>query len=222
MHNRSWWHRENRPFTPAELLADAIVHAIGIGCSLFAGVLLLTLAQSETQPHEFIALVIYVTSLVGLLSVSLAFNIWPVTPMKMHLARFDQAAIFLFIAGTYTPFTVGVLRGPWGWALFGLVWGLALAGIAFKVLRGAARHPRLSTAAYLGLGWLFLVAAGPVWRLMPSAGLLWLLAGGLAYTIGVAFFRAEGTRYAHVVWHGFVLVGTVCHFVAVLYYGGGG
>jgi len=112
------------------------------------------------------------------------------------------------------------LQGGWGWLLFGLVWGLAAVGITFKIIGGAARYPTLSTGLYLGMGWLFLIIAGPVWRLIPSAGLLWLLAGGMAYTVGVAFFINEKVRYNHLIWHLFVLAGTACHFIAVWRYAG--
>jgi hemolysin III len=129
----------------------------------------------------------------------------------------DHGAIYLLIAGTYTPFTLGVLRGPWGWTLFGLIWALAVAGIVLKSV-GGVRHPRLSTALYLAMGWLILAAARPLWRAMPGWGLFWLAAGGVAYTAGVGFYAARRMRYAHFVWHLFVLAGTACHFVAVLRY----
>lgn len=129
----------------------------------------------------------------------------------------DHGAIYLLIAGTYTPFTLGVLRGPWGWTLLGLIWALALAGIVLKSV-GGVRLPRLSTSLYLAMGWLVLVAAKPLWQAMPASGLFWLIAGGVAYTAGVAFYVARRLRYAHFVWHLFVLAGTACHFVAVLRY----
>ncbi|MHB0922328.1 MAG: PAQR family membrane homeostasis protein TrhA, partial [Thiomonas delicata] len=122
------------------------------------------------------------------------------------------------IAGTYTPFTLGVLRGSWGWTLLGLVWALALAGLIFKLM-GGTRFPRLSTVLYLAMGWVVLIAIRPLWMHMPVAGLILLLAGGLAYTLGVVFFVLdEKVRYGHFIWHLFVLAGTVCHFFAVLLY----
>jgi hemolysin III len=151
---------------------------------------------------------------------STLYHALPSNQAKEVLLVCDHAAIFLFIAGTYTPFTLGVLRGAWGWTLFGLVWGLAVAGIAFKVIGGAVRYHRLSTGIYLGMGWLFLITAGPLWHRLPLAGLLWLLAGGVAYTVGVGFFVTERIRYNHFVWHLFVLAGTACHFVAVWRYAG--
>lgn len=129
----------------------------------------------------------------------------------------DHGAIYLLIAGTYTPFTLGVLRGPWGWTLFGLVWGLAGTGILIKSI-GGIRHPRLSTALYIAMGWMVVIAIKPLWDAMPAWGLFWLIAGGVAYTAGVAFYAAPRLRYAHFVWHLFVLTGTGCHFVAVWRY----
>ena len=133
---------------------------------------------------------------------------------KRVLRVFDHGAIFLLIAGTYTPFTLGVLRGPWGWTLFGLVWALGIAGIVSQAV-GGMRYPKLTTATYIAMGWLVIVAIKPLWQRLPLPGLLWLVAGGLAYTGGVAFYGARRVRYAHFVWHLFVLAGTACHFVAV-------
>ena len=130
----------------------------------------------------------------------------------------DHSAIYLLIAGTYTPFTLGGLRGAWGWTLFGLIWAMALAGVGLKAVAGI-RDPRLSTALYLAMGWVAVIAIEPLWQRMPGWGLFWLLAGGLAYTLGVGFFATDGRlRYGHFVWHLFVAAGTACHFIAVLYY----
>ena len=127
-------------------------------------------------------------------------------------------AIFLLIAGTYTPFTLGALRGTVGWTLFVAVWSLAILGIAFTVLGGLRR--RLSVCMYLGLGWLALIAARPLWLHVPLCGLLWLLAGGIAYTAGIVFYLAKRLAYSHFIWHLFVIAGTSCHFCAVLWYAG--
>jgi hemolysin III len=127
----------------------------------------------------------------------------------------DHSAIFLLIAGTYTPFTLGVLRGGWGWALLGLVWSLALAGVVLKAVAGAG-HPKLSLGLYLVMGWAVVIAADPLRLRMPAEGLAWLLAGGIAYTAGIAFYATERLRYGHAVWHLFVVGGTTCHVVAVL------
>ncbi len=130
----------------------------------------------------------------------------------------DHGAIYLLIAGTYTPITLGVLRGGWGWAMLGAVWTLALAGLVFKAFAGARFH-RLSTVLYLAMGWLAVIAIRPLWLHMAPAGLIWLLGGGVAYTLGVVFYVShERLRYSHFIWHLFVLTGTGCHFFAVLLY----
>ena len=136
---------------------------------------------------------------------------------RAYFGRSITEPSFLLIAGTYTPFTLGVLRGTWGWLLFGLVWSLAVVGVLLRVT-GVLRHPVLSTSLYLTMGWLALIAVRPLWLHVPPAGLLWLLAGGLSYTAGVAFFAARRLRYAHFIWHLWVLTGTGCHFFAVLWY----
>jgi hemolysin III len=136
---------------------------------------------------------------------------------KRVLQVIDHGAIFFLIAGTYTPFTLGVLRGAWGWTLFALVWALAVIGVILKAVRGV-RYPTLSLLMYLGMGWLGVVAIRPLWLGVPLSGLVWLLLGGVAYTAGAAFFTAERLGYSHLVWHGFALAGTSCHFIAVWFY----
>ena len=135
-----------------------------------------------------------------------------------HLFRMlDHSAVFLLIAGTYTPFAIGILRGPWGWTLLTIVWVLAIIGITMKFIVGP-RHSWISIALYLVMGWLAVVAAKPMLLLVPLPGILWILAGGIAYTSGLAFFAAPRLRYGHFIWHLFVIVGTTCHFFAVLWY----
>lgn len=129
----------------------------------------------------------------------------------------DHMAIYVLIAGTYTPFALGPLRGVFGWTLFGLVWGLALLGVLFKMF-ARFRFPYLSTAIYVGMGWLAVFIIRPLAAHLPMEGLAWLVAGGVAYTAGTAFYHWERMRYSHLVWHLFVLAGTACHFVAVLRY----
>ena len=129
----------------------------------------------------------------------------------------DHGAIFLLIAGTYTPFTLGIMRGPWGWTLFGLVWALAVFGLTTKAIFGA-HHRWLTVPLYLVMGWLAVIAAPQILFRLPLPALIWLLAGGFAYTAGVLCFRAHAIRYSHFAWHLFVIAGTVCHFFAVLWY----
>ncbi len=156
-------------------------------------------------------------TVVTLYLASTLYHALPSHEAKRVFRMIDHGAVFLLIAGTYTPFTLGVLRGVWGWTLFGLVWSLALIGIVLTFV-GGLRFLRLSTGLYLGMGWLLLIAIRPLWQRVPTAGLLWLLAGGIAYTVGVGFLAAKRMRYSHFVWHLLVLAGSSCHFIAVLRY----
>ena len=209
-----------RPQSPGEEIANSLSHGIGLAAALVGASFLIVAAIQQGSASFIVGASVFAATMVLLYLASTLYHALPQSRAKDVLLVCDHAAIFLLIAGTYTPFTLGVLRGAWGWTLFGLVWGLAVAGIAFKVIGGAVRYPRLSTGIYLGMGWLFLITAGPLWHRLPLAGLLWLLAGGVAYTVGVGFFVAEKVRYSHLVWHLFVLAGTACHFVAVLRYAG--
>jgi len=148
---------------------------------------------------------------------STLYHALPAPKAKRVFRVLDHAAIFLLIAGTYTPFTLGVLSGGWGWTLFGLVWSLAIAGVLLESL-GNFRFPKLSLALYVAMGWLVVIAIKPMWLLMPRWGLFWLAAGGLAYTGGVAFYAAKRLRHHHLIWHLCVIAGTACHVVAVLRY----
>jgi len=132
----------------------------------------------------------------------------------------EHGAIYVLIAGTYTPFTLGVLRGPWGWTLLLVIWSLAIAGVTLDSVSGLA-HPVLSTSVYVAMGWFIVIAARPLWLHLPRPGLVLLAAGGVAYTAGVAFYAAKRLRYAHFVWHLCVLAGTACHTLAVLWYAAG-
>jgi hemolysin III len=149
---------------------------------------------------------------------SCMYHAFPASKVKRLFQIFDHAAIFLLIAGTYTPFTLTILQGAWGWTLFGVVWGLAILGVVLKSIR-TGKTGKLSLALYVGMGWLALVAIEPLVTNMPAVGLWWLLAGGLMYTAGVIFFWLDHRiRYGHFIWHLFVLAGTACHVVAILGY----
>lgn len=160
---------------------------------------------------------VFAVTIVLLYLASTLYHALPGSAAKRVFRALDYGAVFLLIAGTYTPFTLGALRGAWGWTLLGLIWTLAVLGVLFTAV-GGVRYPRLSTGLYLGMGWLILIAIRPLWLHVPLAGLLWLLAGGLAYTVGVGFLMAREMRYGHFVWHLFVLAGSTCHFIAVLSY----
>lgn len=171
-------------------------------------------------PHGAASIVgvsIFAATMAVLYLTSTLYHAFPHSRAKRMFRVVDHGAIFLLIAGTYTPFTLGILRGAWGWALFGTVWGLALVGVLFKVV-GGVRYPIASTAIYVAMGWLVVVAIQPLWQRMPQAGLMWLVAGGVAYTGGVAFYAMKRVRYSHFLWHLCVLTGTTCHFFAVMGY----
>jgi len=207
-----------RPQSWGEEIANTLSHGAGLVAALVGASFLIATAVQRGNASFIVGASIFAGTMVLLYLASTLYHAWPANRAKGVFMVCDHAAIFLFIAGTYTPFTLGILRGGWGWALFGIVWSLAATGIAFKVIGGAQRFPRLSTGVYLGMGWVVVIAVVPLWHLMPPAGLWWLLAGGLAYTVGVGFFAAERIRYGHLVWHLFVLAGSACHFCAVLWY----
>lgn len=202
-----------------EEIANSISHGIGFVAAVAAVPILVVAAVRRGDAAGIVGGAIFATTMVALYLTSTLYHAWPRTRAKRVLRVLDHGAIFLLIAGTYTPFTLGVLRGGWGWTLFGIVWALALAGVVFKMVF-AVRYPRLSTWIYICMGWLALIAVKPLWIHVPQWGLFWLLAGGVAYTAGVFFYAAGGVRYSHFVWHLFVLAGSCCHFFAVLHYAG--
>jgi hemolysin III len=197
-----------------EELANALTHGLGVLAGLTAGAALVVLAAHTGDPWRIVGTSIFVATLVGLYTASTLYHAIPSARWKVRLRTVDHAAIYLLIAGTYTPFTLSSLRGGWGWSLFGVVWGLAVAGVAFKILL-LGRFPRLSTTLYVAMGWLVLVAAVPLVQRLSPLTLIWLVAGGVCYTAGTAFYHTERIPYAHAVWHLFVLAGSACHGVAV-------
>lgn len=202
-----------------EEIANSVSHGVGLLASLAAIPSFLASASRRGAPLAIIGATVFAATLVLLYSASTLYHALPDSRAKRVFRVLDHSAVFLLIAGTYTPFTLGALRGPWGWTLLGLVWSLAACGIVLTALSGF-RYPRLSTGVYLGMGWLMLIAIKPLWLGVPFTGVLWLLAGGVAYTAGVVFLRARRLRYSHFVWHCFVLAGSACHFIAVLRYAG--
>jgi hemolysin III len=194
-----------------------VSHGVGLAAALAAAPFLVLAAARRDGWTGTVGASVFAGTVVLLYLASTLYHALPSHKTKHVFRAIDHSAIFLLIAGTYTPFTLGVLRGAWGWTLFSLVWSLAVLGVTLKAV-GGIRYPRLSTTLYLGMGWLALIAIRPLWLRLPVSGWLWLVAGGLAYTVGVAFYAAERMRYGHFVWHLFVLTGTVCHFFAVLWY----
>jgi len=200
-----------------EEIANSVSHGVGLLAAVAVAPLLVVAAVQRGNAAQIVGASIFGATMVLLYLTSTLYHALPGNRAKRVFRVLDHGAIFLLIAGTYTPFTLGVLRGTWGWTLFGLVWGLALAGVLLKAV-GGVRYPKLSTYLYLAMGWLVLIAVKPLWHNVPTSGLLWLLAGGIAYTAGVAFYASKRVRYSHFVWHLFVIAGTACHFLAVLWY----
>lgn len=207
-----------RPQSLREELANSICHGVALLASIAAIPILITGAVRDGGVSTVVGASVFGATMLFLYLASTIYHALPVGKAKRAFLVIDHCAIFLLIAGTYTPFTLGVLRGSWGWSLFGVVWGLAIFGTLAKAILGA-RYQGLSTCLYLAMGWIVVVAAQPMLSSVPLPGLLWLLAGGLAYTIGVAFFLVDSrVRYAHFVWHLFVVAGSFFHFVAVYWY----
>jgi hemolysin III len=206
-----------RPQSLGEEIANAVSHGIGLIGAMIGSPFLLIAAARRGGPAVIVGVSVFAMAVMLLYLTSTLYHALPASRAKRVFRVIDHGAIFLLIAGTYTPFTLGVLRGGWGWTIFGLVWGLAILGICVKAIAGI-RFPALSTCLYIGMGWLALIAIRPIWLHMPTPGVLWLVAGGVAYTAGVAFYAFDRVRYLHFVWHLFVIAGTVCHFVAVLNY----
>jgi hemolysin III len=208
---------EERPQSLGEEIANSISHGLGLLATLAAFPILVVAASRRSDVTAVVGASVFATSMVLLYLTSTLFHALPECRSKRVFQILDHSAIYVLIAGTYTPFTLGVLRGAWGWTLFGLVWGLAVVGTVLKSL-GGVRYTTVSTWVYLAMGWLVVIAAKTVWTLVPGWGLFWLVAGGVAYTAGTVFFMAERIRYFHFAWHLFVVAGTACHFVAVLRY----
>lgn len=202
--------------SPGEELANAISHGIGLLAALIGTPVLLLAALNAGSGGFFVGTIIFAATMLVLYLGSTLYHAWPQTRMKCVLQVFDHSAIFLLIAGTYTPFVLGPLRGLWGWTMFGVIWALAIFGVIMKATRGTSRHQKMALCLYLGMGWLGLIAIRPLSAAVPTSALLGLFAGGIAYTVGVIFFVNEQRRYNHFVWHLFVLTGTSCHFLALL------
>jgi hemolysin III len=201
-----------------EEIANSITHGIGIYLGVAALVLLVVFASLYGNAWHIVSCSIYGSTLVLLYTASTLYHSFR-HPRTKHVFRIlDHASIYVLIAGTYTPFTLVPLRGAWGWSLFGVVWGLALCGVLAKVFF-IHRFKILTTLLYLVMGWIVVIAAKPMLRSIPAGGILWLVLGGLAYTIGIIFYAADRKfSYAHAIWHVFVLTGSICHFFAVMFY----
>ena len=208
----------NRVQSQGEEIANSISHGIGVIAAVVGTPFLLANAIRHGDTGFIVGTSIFAASMILLYLASALYHAWPIGKAKRCFRIIEHSAIFVLIAGTYTPLTLGILRGAMGWTLFGLIWGLAIAGVVLKAFYKTA-HPILSTCLYLLMGWLLVIAVKPLFDRMPSTGLFLLIAGGLSYTAGVAFFATDSrVPYGHLVWHLFVMAGTTCHYFLVFWY----
>jgi hemolysin III len=208
-----------RAQTSSEEIANSVSSGLGLLAVLAGTPMLIVSALQRRSDFSLAGTIIFAGSMVLLYLASTIYHAVPEGRLKQFFHLLDHAAIYILIAGTYTPFALGALRGVWGWTLFGVVWGLAILGVSFKIL-GGLKYQRLSILTYLGMGWLALFAIRLFWLHIQLPGLLWIFSGGMAYTLGVLFYAAKRLPYNHFVWHLFVIAGTACHFCAVLWYAG--
>ncbi len=207
----------NKPWTAGDELANSLTHGFGLVLALVGAPVLILTAVASRDVWRIVAVSIYAATLVMLYGASTLYHSTRSAEWKEICQRIDHAAIYLLIAGTYTPFTLISLRGAWGWSLFSVVWALAIFGVILKSAFGA-RLPSLSTWVYLLMGWMIVIALRPLSQHVAPAGMRWLALGGLLYTGGVVFYVWERIRFSHAVWHLFVLGGSMAHFAAVLWY----
>ncbi len=209
--------KTRRPYTPGEEIANSVIHGIGAGLAVAALSVLVTLAAVRGDAWQVVSFAVYGATLVVLYTSSTLYHSLRAPRAKQAMRTMDHTAIFLLIAGSYTPFTLVTLRGPWGWTLFGLIWGLAAFGILLKLLSGGGMG-RAQLLLYILMGWLVVIAIKPLVAALPVGGLAWLAIGGACYMVGVLFYRWHRLRFHHAVWHLFVLGGSLCHFLCMLWY----
>lgn len=208
----------SREQSRSEELANSLSHGLGLAAAIVATPFLIMRAVNLGDVGFIVGASIFAGTMILLYAASTLYHALRPGRLKHIFRIIEHSAIFLLIAGTYTPFSLGILHGGWGWVLFGIVWALAAIGVSLKIIDGM-RHPAAFTLLYLFMGWIIVIAAEPFYRHVPSSGLAWLLAGGLSYTVGVAFFSTDSRlRYGHFIWHLFVMAGTTCHYFAVLWY----
>lgn len=208
----------DREQTPAEEIANSLSHGLGLLAAMIGAPLLISQAGRHGDIGFVVGTTLFAATIILLYLASALYHGLAAGRAKRVFRHIEHAAIFLLIAGTYSPLTLGVLRGTWGWWLLAIIWILAAGGVMLQIFDKFAR-PMFSTGLYLLMGWVVVVAIGPLLERMPATGLFWLVAGGLAYTIGVVFYTTDARiRYGHLVWHLFVMTGTACHYWAVLRY----
>ena len=201
-----------------EEIANSASHGLGLLAAAIGTPFLLEAAAEQNNIAFTVGTWVFAATMVLLYLGSAIYHIWPRTPVKGALQVIDHSAIFLMIAGTYTPFALGPMHGPLGWTVLAVVWALAGLGVTLKAVKGVAHRPRMFVGLYLAMGWLVILVIWPLAMAVPLATLLWLTAGGLVYSAGVFFFINDHKRYCHFIWHLFVLGGTGCHYFAVYTY----
>jgi hemolysin III len=204
-------------YSLGEEIANSVSHGLGFLVALAATPWLILTALERGTTATVVGVSVFAATLMLMFMTSTLYHALPHPRAKRFLRLLDHHAIFLLIAGTYTPIVLGVLYGAWGWTLFGLVWGLAVAGIILKSVSGHRFHG-LVVAIYVLMGWSVVIAIKPLFAAMPLPGIVWLVAGGLFYTGGLLFYRAKNLPYGHFIWHLFVIAGAVCHFIAIARY----
>jgi len=206
-----------RQYPKTEEILNVITHGLGLLLSIVALVVLVIFASLRGDAWHIVSFSIYGVSLVILYLASTLFHSVRKQSLRNKLNVFDHSAIYFLIAGTYTPFLLVTIRGPWGWSLFGVIWGLAIGGLIFKLFY-TGKYDLISALIYVLMGWLVIVALKPMYENLSSEGLLWLLGGGVSYSIGVVFYLLHKLPYNHAIFHIWVLLGSFAHFVAVFRY----
>ncbi len=204
-------------YSKAEEIANSVTHGVGAALGIAALTLLIIFSLRYGTASHVISSIVYGSSLIILYSASTLYHAIPYPKAKDILQKVDHSSIFLLIAGTYTPFTLVSIRGPWGWTIFGLIWGLATFGIALEIF-SKKKFKKLSIGLYLGMGWLAIVAIKPMLENVETGGLILLLAGGLFYSLGVIFYVWKKLPFNHAIWHLFVLAGSILQFFSVFFY----
>jgi hemolysin III len=210
------WARAVTKHITVEELPNALTHGFGLVCSILGFIVLLVITLIRGGKWQIIGCAIYGVTLICVYAASTLYHGVSSPRWKKGFLLFDHCAIYLLIAGTYTPFLLVNLRGGWGWPMFGVIWGIAVSGVLFKLLF-ADRFPILSVALYVSMGWLGIIAAKQVYIHVPSVGLAWIFAGAFAYSIGVIFYACKKIPHHHVIWHLLVMAGSGCHYIAILY-----
>ena len=207
-----------RPYTMKEELFSSLIHGIGIILSIAGLILLVVLSAIYANVWAVVSTAIFGASMIVLYSASTLYHAIPNLETKKRLKKFDHISIYYLIAGTYTPFLLVNLRGALGWTIFGIVWGLALLGTILKLYSKNASGTKIwSIGLYLIMGWMIVLASKQLIEVLPTIGLVFLILGGLFYTLGIFFYVWKSKKYTHAIWHFFVLMGTIMHFFAILY-----